>query len=139
MARVAAMPRTLTPAIARMLLAGTVLGALAGLVIGLLDGGAFVAWMMLLGACGGAASGVGGAAIGAVAMFLLRSADPRSRVLGVAAGVGLGAGATFLLLATRVPLVAPWPTVGAAMVLLIAGLSAYPTLSERAAGVEPLS
>lgn len=139
MARVAAVHRTPTQAIARMLLAGTLLGALAGLVIGSLDGGALVAWMVFLGACGGAASGAGGAAIGAVAMYLLRSADPRSRVLGAAAGVGLGAGATFLLLATRVPLVAPWPTVGAATVLLIAGLSACAELSEQAAGVEPLS
>jgi hypothetical protein len=119
------MRHTFARALGSILLPGIILGVIVGMVVALLDGGAFIAWAMFLGALAGAASSAGGIAVGALVMFLLRNASGQRRRLGTAIGVGLGAGVTFLLLATRVHLVAPWYTVGTLLVLVVAGSWAY--------------
>ena len=130
------MGRTIVRALRNILLPGMLIGILVGLVVGLLDGGAFTAWAMFLGGLAGAASSAAGIIVGALAMFLLRNASARSRRLGTAVGVGLGAGGMFLILAKQAHLVAPWQAVGALLVLATAGSWAYARYSTRSIKVD---
>ncbi|MCA5893629.1 hypothetical protein LEP48_09735 [Isoptericola sp. NEAU-Y5] len=132
------MRRTLFWALRDLLVPGTLLGVLTGLALGVIDGGAFTTWAMFLGALAGAVLSAGGIVAGSLVATFLRNSGDRARRLGAAAGVGTGVAGTSLVLATQVPLVSPWPTVGPLVLLAVAGTWACARFPQ-AAGVADLA